>query len=91
MTLTANDGSGTSNDSATITVTIYVTDEDEKPKITSSGSALVITGPRSASQAEGVGGEVATYSVSGGAGGTVVLEPDRHRRRGLQDQFVAVW
>ena len=72
MTLTANDGSGTSNDSATITVTIYVTDVDEEPEITSSGSALVITGPRSASQAEGVGGEVATYSVSGGAGGRVV-------------------
>ena len=33
VTLTANDGSGTSNNSATITVTIYVTDVDEKPDI----------------------------------------------------------
>ena len=33
VTLTANDGSGESNDSATITVTIYVTDVDEKPVI----------------------------------------------------------
>ena len=30
VTLTANDGSGTSNNRATIMVTIYVTDVDEK-------------------------------------------------------------
>ena len=33
VTVTANDGSGASNDSATITVTIYVTDVDEAPTI----------------------------------------------------------
>ena len=33
VTLTANDGSGTSNATAMITVTIYVTDMDEKPVI----------------------------------------------------------
>ena len=33
VTVTANDGSGASNDSARITVTIYVTDVDEKPEI----------------------------------------------------------
>ena len=33
VTLTANDGSGTSNATASITVTIYVTDVDEKPVI----------------------------------------------------------
>ena len=33
VTLTADDGSGASNDSATITVTIYVTDVDEEPEI----------------------------------------------------------
>ena len=70
VTLTANDGSGTSNDSATITVTIYVTDVDEKPTIRASG-AIVISGPSAASQAEGVGGEVARYSVSGAGGETV--------------------
>ena len=34
MTLTANDGSGASNNSARTTVTVYVTDVDEAPKIT---------------------------------------------------------
>ena len=63
VTLTANDGSGASNDSATITVTIYVTDVDEKPKIMVGG--LVITGPDSRDYMENATSTVATYSLTG--------------------------
>ena len=65
VTLTANDGSGTSNDSASITVTIYVTDVDEEPKITASGGGLAITGPTRVSRDEGSTGTVATYTAAG--------------------------
>ena len=71
VVVTVKDSSSKANDTASITVTIHVTDLDEKPVITASGGGAVITGPSEASQAEGVGGVVASYSVSGGDGGTV--------------------
>ena len=54
VTLTANDGSDTSNATARITVTIYVTDVDEKPKT---------AGPQTVDYAENGTGRVATFSA----------------------------
>ena len=68
--VTATDSSSEANNSASITVTIHVTDLDERPVIVATGGGLVITGPSGPSRAEGVGGEVGRYSVSGGDGGT---------------------
>ena len=66
VTLTANDGSGTSNATARITVTIYVTDVDEKPTISvGPPSGLVISGPGSRRYAENGRGAVATYTAIG--------------------------
>ncbi len=71
VTVTAKDSSSRANDTASITVTVHVTDLDEKPVIRATGGGLAITGPSAASQAEGVGGEVGRYSVSGAGGETV--------------------
>ena len=42
VTLTADDGTGEANDSASITVTIHVTDLDEKPTITDMGDPAAV-------------------------------------------------
>ena len=54
VTLTANDGSDTSNATASITVTIYVTDVDEKPKT---------AGLQTVNYAENGTGRVATFTA----------------------------
>ena len=55
VTLTANDGSDTSNATARITVTIYVTDVDEKPKT---------AGRQTVNYAENGTGQVARFTAS---------------------------
>ena len=63
VTLTANDGSGTSNATAMITVTIYVTDMDEKPELMVGG--LAISGPPSKGYMENIMDAVGTYTAVG--------------------------
>ena len=63
VTVTANDGSGASNDSATITVTIYVTDMDEGPEIMAGG--LAISGSPTRDYPEMGTDVVETYTVTG--------------------------
>ena len=54
VTLTANDGSDTSNATASITVTIYITDVDEKP---------TTSGPQTVNYAENRTNPVATFTA----------------------------
>ena len=54
VTLTANDGSDTSNATASITVTIYITDVDEKP---------TTSGPQTVNYAENRTNRVATFTA----------------------------
>ena len=67
VTITANDGSGTSNATAMITVTIYVTDVDEAPTIMvgSVSTDLSISGPARPVYAENGTAPVATYMLAG--------------------------
>ena len=68
VTLTANDGSGDANATASIAVTIYVTDVDEAPEITAVGDAsidLSISGAASPLYAENGVDAVETYTVTG--------------------------
>ena len=67
VTLTANDGSGASDATATIMVTIYVVDVDEKPTIMVGDAAmgLSISGPASVSYTENGRNDVGTYTVAG--------------------------
>ena len=67
VTLTANDGSGTSSATAMITVTIYVTDVDEAPTIMVGdvSADLSISGPTSPVYAENGTAPVATYMLAG--------------------------
>ena len=61
--LTANDGSGGSNASASITVTIYVTDVDEAPVIKDRADSTA-NGTRTVEYAENGTGPVATFTAS---------------------------
>ena len=63
VTVTANDGSGGSNATASIRVTIYVTDADEAPKIMV--GSLAISGMSRIDYAENGMGAVETYTASG--------------------------
>ena len=63
VTVTANDGSGASNDSATITVTIYVTDVDEEPKIKDRADSTA-EGMRTVDYRENSTGPVARFTAS---------------------------
>ena len=63
VTVTANDGSGGSNTTASIRVTIYVTDADEAPKIMV--GSLAISGMSSIAYAENRRDAVATYMAAG--------------------------
>ena len=67
VTLTANDGSGDANATASIAVTVYVTDVDEAPEITvgDTSMGLSISGTESASYAENGLDAVETYTVTG--------------------------
>ena len=63
VTLTANDGTGTSNDSTTIRVTIYVTDEDEKPTIKDRADSTA-KGMRTVEYVENGTGPVARFTAT---------------------------
>ena len=63
VTVTANDGSGASNDSARITVTIYVTDFDEAPTIKDRADSTA-QGERTIPYRENGDGPVATFTAS---------------------------
>ena len=63
VVVTANDGSGESNATASITVTIEVKDLDEKPEIFESG--LVVKGSSSVAYMENGTADVATYTAEG--------------------------
>ena len=80
VTITANDGSGTSNATAMITVNIYVTDMDEAPTIMVGdvSADLSISGPASPVYAENGTAPVATYMLAGtnAASATWSLEGD---------------
>ena len=67
--VTANDGSGASNDSATITVTIYVTDVDEAPTIKDRADSTA-DGMRTVPYAENGDGPVARFTASDPEGAT---------------------
>ena len=69
VTLTANDGTGTSNDRATITVTIYVTDVDEAPKIKDRADSTA-DGMREVPYPENGDGPVARFTASDPEGAT---------------------
>ena len=69
VTLTANDGSGTSNDRATITVTIYVTDMDEAPTIKDRADSTA-EGMRTVDYRENSTGPVARFTASDPEGAT---------------------
>ena len=95
VTLTANDGSGASNESARITVTIHVTDFDEEPKIKDRADSTA-QGMRTADYAENSTGPVARFTASDPEGATPsfwsltseavageVMEPDDIEDRAL--------
>ena len=63
VTVTANDGSGGSNATASIRVTIYVTDSDEAPKIRDRAASSA-NGQRTVDYAENGEGHVATFTAS---------------------------
>ena len=63
VTVTANDGSGGSNTTASITVTIYVTDADEAPKITDNADRGA-DGQRTVGYPENGDGYVARFTAS---------------------------
>ena len=63
VTLTVTDGSGASNNSASIAVTIHVTDLDEAPTIVVGD--LAISGPSTKDYAENGTGAVDTYTAVG--------------------------
>ena len=72
VTLTANDGSGASNDSATITVTIYVTDVDEKPTIKDRADSTA-EGMRTVEYVENGTASVARFTASDPEGATPIF------------------
>ena len=82
--VTANDGSGASNDSATITVTIYVTDMDEEPKIMMvstenqapvfSSSSVTRSIPEGQSSGRAIGARVTATDLNPGDSLTYTLE-----------------
>ena len=63
VTLTANDGSGSSNDSARITVTIHVTDVDEPPTIKDRADSRA-EGTRTVKYKENSAGPVARFTAT---------------------------
>ena len=69
VTVTADDGSGVSNDSATIRVTIYVTDVDEEPEIKDREDSTA-DGMRTVPYAENGDGPVARFTASDPEGAT---------------------
>ena len=72
VTLTANDGSGTSNATARITVTIYVSDVDEDPVIKDRGDSTA-KGERTVEYRENGTGPVATFTVSDPEGASPIV------------------
>ena len=72
VTLTANDGSGTSNATARITVTIYVTDVDEAPMIKDRADSTA-KGTRTVEYAENGTGPVATFTASDPEGASPIV------------------
>ena len=74
VTLTANDGSGASNNSARITVTIMVTDDDEMPTIKDrSDAAAIVEQAVTYNYKENGTGPVATFTASDPEGATPVV------------------
>ena len=74
VTLTANDGSGASNNSARITVTIMVTDDDEMPTIKDrSDAAAIVQQAVTYNYKENGTGSVATFTASDPEGATPVV------------------
>ena len=63
VTVTANDGSGTSKATASIRVTIYVTDADEAPKIRDRAVSSA-NGQRTVTYPENGTGHVARFTAS---------------------------
>ena len=69
VTLMANDGSGTSNATASITVTIYVTDVDEAPTIKDRADSAAV-GMRTVDYRENSTGPVARFTAGDPEGAT---------------------
>ena len=72
VTLTANDGSGTSNSTAAITVTIHVIDADEVPRIIDRADTTA-KGEQTVPYAENGTGPVATFTARDPEGASPIV------------------